>query len=274
MNVLLSAGTSIARTLSLIRDTEIENTIRDYITPVLLSAKLEPSSIKFYIIKDPTLNAFVAGGQKIFINSGLITKSESLGEIIGVLAHEIGHIAGGHLSRTHDALSRSSIPTILSSILGGVATIATDRGDLGGAIATIGGSISRRSFLRYSRGQENAADHAALKYMEETGISARGLLNFISKVATQETMSGFPKDPYVRTHPLSLDRINTIKNHLRISKYPNSTFTNVQIMSYSRIKEKLTAFLTPPKSTLLKLSKGNISPGANYARAIAYKKKR
>jgi len=186
--------TSAGNNLVLIRDTEIENTIRAFIIPVLLAAGLKPKAVKVYIIKNNALNAFVAGGQKIFINSGLIIKSTSATEIIGVLAHEIGHIAGGHLSRTHDALSRSSSATILSYLLGGAATLATKRSDLGAAIVAAGRTVGMQSFLNYSRTQENAADHAALKYLDATKHSADGLLKFMERLNKIELLTAYSQD--------------------------------------------------------------------------------
>ena len=168
-----------ARTASLIRDAEIENTIRIYATPVFKAAGLDPLSVNIYIIKDNSLNAFVAGGQNLFIHTGLLTRSNNASQIIGVIAHEVGHIAGGHLSRIHNALSTSSIPSILSYILGGAASIATGRGDLGAAILSLGSSIGTRNFLSYSRGEEASADHAALKLLDDTKQSARGFLDFM-----------------------------------------------------------------------------------------------
>ncbi|MEP1029399.1 MAG: M48 family metalloprotease, partial [Alphaproteobacteria bacterium] len=115
---------SLAQRLSMIRDVEIENIIQEYATPVFEAAGLNPKSIKTYLVNDHRLNAFVAGGQNMFLNTGLLLQADTPGQVIGVIAHETGHIAGGHLARTHEALSRTAAAQILSMILGGAAVIA------------------------------------------------------------------------------------------------------------------------------------------------------
>jgi len=257
----------------MIRDAEIENTIRAYATPVFLAAGLEPSSINIYLVKDPSLNAFVAGGQNLFINTGLLTKSANPGQIIGVIAHEVGHIAGGHLSRTHAALSKSSAPAILAYILAGAATLATGRADVGSAIALGGQSASLRNFLSYSRGQEASADHAALKYLDSTKQSAQGLVEFMRLLEDQELLSTASQDPYIRSHPLSRDRIATLENHVKNSPYSNIPPTDVQVETHARLRAKLSAFLDSPSRSLRLFKASDKSVATRYARAIAYYRK-
>ncbi len=255
--------------LSFIRDTEIENIIQNYATPVFSAAQLNPSSIKIYIIKDENLNAFVANGQNIFINSGLLLKSGSADEIIGVIAHEVGHIAGGHLSRKRDALSKFSISNILSLALSGAATIATKRGDVGNAIFGAGQSIGQQTFLAYNRAQESAADHAALKYLELTKQSAQGLLKFMTYLAKQESLNLSGRNNYLRSHPLSNDRIISIKNHIKQSRYSRTPLSSYKLKSHSRLKAKMFAFLENPNEVLQKLSRTDESLASEYAKSIA-----
>ena len=156
--------TASAQNLKLIQDTEIEERLHTFAAPILEIAELKNSSVKIYIVNDDSLNAFVAGGQKIFINTGLILRSDSANQIIGVIAHETGHISGGHLSRVSNLLSKSSTSSILGAIIGGAAIIATGRGDIGAAILTTGQTMAKQNVLAYSRTQEGAADHAALSF--------------------------------------------------------------------------------------------------------------
>jgi predicted Zn-dependent protease len=259
-----------AKGVSLIRDAEIENTIRDYATPVFKAAGLQPDAINIYLVNDNTLNAFVAGGQKIFFHTGLLLKSDNANQIIGVIAHETGHISGGHLSRTHDALSKSSAPAILSYILGGAATLATGRSDVGAAIVAGGQTLGQRSFLKYSRTQEASADHAALKFLDATKQSSTGLKEFMGFLEDQELLSAASQDPYVRSHPLSRDRITTIENHVRDSPYSNARPDPYQISTHARMKAKLYAFLNASGRTFRLYKKSDRSIPARYARAIAY----
>ncbi len=269
----VAPGAAFAKGVSLIRDAEIENTIRTYAAPVFRAAGLEPDGIDIYLVKDNSLNAFVAGGQKVFLNTGLLLRTNSANEIIGVIAHETGHIAGGHLSRVQDALSKSTVPVILSFILGSAATVATGRGDVGAAIIAGGQTVAAKNFLKYSRTQEAAADHAALRFLDRTKQSARGLLNFMDVLSDQELLSTARQDPYVRSHPLTRDRIATLANHVATSPYSETRDTAEFIAMHERLVAKLFAFINPFSTTLRRYKKGDDSLPARYARAIAHYRK-
>ena len=254
---------------SLIQDTEIEDTLRELASPIFKIAGLKASSVKVYIVNDDSLNAFVTGGQKLFINTGLLLRSENANQIIGVIAHETGHIAGGHLSRVHGAFSKSTASAILGTILGGEAAIATGRGDLGTAIIAGGQTVAQRSFLAYSRTQESAADHAALEFLEKTGQSARGLRDFMGILEDQELLSFARQDPYVRSHPPSRERITTIENHIKKSKFSDTKDSPQVKIRYTRMRAKLFAYLRPYGATRRNYPDSDQTLAARYARAIA-----
>ena len=262
-----------ARNATLIRDAEIENIIQTFSTPVFQAAGLDASSINIYIVNDNSLNAFVAGGQNLFIHTGLIIQSNSASQIIGVIAHETGHIAGGHLSRIRNALSASSIPSILSYILGGATILATGRGDVGAAIVSAGSSISTRNFLSYTRGEEASADHAALKLLDKTKQSAQGFLEFMKVLEDRDSLGSRSQDPYVLSHPMSSDRVITIQHH--VDQSPNSQVpTSAKfIKMHARMKAKLVAFISPPEQTLQMYKDTNQNIETRYARTIAYYRK-
>ena len=156
------APPTAARDLSLIRDTEIENTIRAYAAPLFTAAGLNANAVNVHIVNDSRLNAFVAGGMNLFVNTGLLMSSDSPDAIIGVFAHETGHIAGGHLARTREAVENATAEAILAYILGAAAIVAGG-GEAGGAIIGTGGAIAQQSLIRYSQSQEQAADQAAVR---------------------------------------------------------------------------------------------------------------
>lgn len=262
-----------AQKLSFIRDAEIENTIRTYAAPLFQAAGLEPSDVRIYLVNDRSLNAFVAGGQKLFINTGLIMRSKYAGEVIGVIAHETGHIAGGHLSRVHAAMAKSSAQSILALVLGAAAAITTGRGDVGGAIIAGGQSMGLRSLLHYSRTQESAADQAALRFLDATGQSARGLLDFMEILGGQELLSADRQDPYLRTHPLTRERIEAVRAHLSRSPYRDIPEPARIRELHRRMLAKLYAFLEPLPRTLRRYPDSDTSLDARYARAIAYYRK-
>jgi predicted Zn-dependent protease len=269
--VFSSGSTSAAgRKISFIRDAETESTIRAYATPLFEAAGLDPSAIQIYLVKDNTLNAFVAGGQKLFLNTGLLVASDDAAQLIGVIAHETGHISGGHLSRIHAALRNSSAVSIVGAVLGAVAAAAAGRSDVGGALLMGGIGMGQRTFLHYSRTQEAAADQAALRLLEATKQSAQGLRNFMEKLVYQEQLSASRQDPYLRSHPLSRERIDAIDTHLAKSSFSAAPITTDFTGRHARMKAKLQAFLQPPGRTLAQYKEGDLSVKARYAKAIAY----
>lgn len=262
-----------ARSFSFIRDAEIEDTIRLFGAPLFAIAGLEPSAVRVYLVNDPSLNAFVAGGQKIFINTGLLIASDNANQVIGVLAHETGHITGGHLARTQDALRDASAQSILTFVLGAVAAVA-GQGGAGQAIIAGGSQIAQRSFLKYSRVQESSADQAALSMLDQSGQSAKGMLSFFDKLGDQEALLTASQDPYVRTHPLTRDRVDTIRAHVARSPNSNAAERPLFVERHSRMRAKLIAFLNAPTTTFRKYPASDNSLSSRYARAIAWHKKR
>lgn len=273
LTVLILAGSGPARAQNFIRDAEIEETIRELGGPLFAMAGLTPASVRVYIVNDSTLNAFVAGGQNIFINTGLLMATEGPNQLIGVIAHETGHITGGHLARTHDALRNASAQTILSFVLGAAAAIA-GQGQAAGAIVTGGAQVAQRSILSYSRVQEASADQAALQFLDATGHSARGLAEFFEKLGDQEALLTANQDPYVRTHPLTRERVEAVRAHVGRSPVSNEPEKPELVLAHARMKAKLTAFLLSPVQAFRIYPLEDTSVPARYAHAIAYHKKR
>jgi predicted Zn-dependent protease len=261
------------RKLSFIRDAEIENIIRTYATPLFRTAALEPSAIKVFLVKDNSLNAFVAGGQNLFLNTGLLVRAESANQVIGVIAHETGHIASGHLVRTNEAIAGASAKSLIVTLLGAAAGIASGRADVGQAVALGGVSIGQRDFLQFSRAQESEADQSALRFLDRTEQSAVGMLNFLEILQDQDLVSSRFQDPYVRSHPLTRDRINTIANHVEGSAFSKKSADPELEALQSRMRAKLIAFLEPFTITLRRYPESDTSTSARYARAIAQYRK-
>jgi predicted Zn-dependent protease len=261
---LAITGTAAAQ--SFIRDTEIEADIRTMVTPIWKAAGLEPSALHIYLIEDKQLNSFVAGGQNEFINTGLIMRAATPNQLLGVLAHETGHIAGGHLTRAQQAMRNASIEGIIATVLGAAAAVV---GRNGAALLGAQG-VAERAFMQYSVGQEAAADQAALKFLDRAGLSSRGLLQFFQILEGEELLTGASQDPYLRTHPLTSQRLEYVRNHVERSRYSDVPDSPANIEMLKRIKVKLGAFLSPPSTTLATYPEKDQSVLARYARAIAY----
>ena len=262
-------GQVAAAAENFIRDTEIETDIRTMVTPIWKAAGLDPNALHVYLVEDQQINSFVAGGQNEFINTGLIMRAKTPNQLIGVLAHETGHIAGGHLTRFQEAVRNASIEGIIAAALGAAATVAA-RGSGGGAAMLPAQGVAERAFLQYSIAQEASADHAAMTYLDATGQSARGLLEFFQILQGAELLSGTYEDPYLRSHPLTAQRIDSVRNHVEHSRFSDVPDTQTSIDLLKRIKVKLGAFLSPPSSTLAAYPEKDQSVLARYARAIAY----
>ena len=255
--------------MSLIRDAEIEDIIRAYAAPLLQAAGLSEDAVRLYIVTDSNINAFVAGGPNLFLSSGMLSAAEEPGEIVGVLAHEIGHIAGGHLVRTRDAMEDASAEMILATVLAAGAIIAGE-GEVGSAIISGGQALAQQSFLRYSREQEQGADQAAVRLLERTGQSAAGLLRMFQRLEDRERLTLSEENSYARTHPLTRERIRFIRDHVEGEDRDADGASNAQRTAHRRMVAKLKGFLDPLEETLRAYPDEDQSTEARYARAIAY----
>ena len=260
---------------SLIRDAEIESLMRLYTKPIFHAAGLNPGSVHVYLINDPRINAFVAGGQRIFINTGLLTQAQTPNEVIGVLAHETGHIAGGHLARMQNEIDRKSSLTIIGMLLG-VAAVAGGAAAGDGEIAKAGGGIlagtpglTQRLLLSYARAMEASADQAAIKFLTATGQSGKGMLTLFQKLATQSMAALQDVSPYVLSHPMPLDRIRNLEVEAKASKYFDTPDRPEIMLRHKLMQAKLVGFLQPMQTVFQRYPLSDTSLPARYARAIA-----
>ncbi|MDD3445691.1 MAG: M48 family metalloprotease, partial [Zavarzinia sp.] len=209
------------RSLNLIRDAETEAYIRAMATPIFRAAGLDESAVRVILIQDATLNAFVAGGQNLFLNTGLLRAVTTPEQLMGVIAHESGHMAGGHLVRSTEALRNASIQQIIATVLGAIAIIGGG-GDAGAAIMMGGSQVAQRSFLKYSRTQESAADQAAVTFLDKLHVTSRGLPEFLTIIERDALRIRSDLNPYVYTHPLTPERIAALESRVNQSPYVDS----------------------------------------------------
>jgi predicted Zn-dependent protease len=253
---------------SLLRDTEIEETLREFTDPILRAGGLSPSSVDIYIVNDPSLNAFVTRGQNIFLHSGLILEADTPNQLKGVIAHETGHITGGHIVRS-DYGNRSAYGSMLIAAGVGLAAILAGEGQAGALI--LGGSqqFGALEALSYSRVNESAADQYAAEYMERTGQSGAGLIEFFEKFRAQEVLSQARRYPYFRGHPLSSDRIDALRERVRDSGYEDIADTPEEMHKHKMMQAKLRGFLDGPAQVYSRFPLSDQTKPARYARAVA-----
>lgn len=260
-------------TPTIIRDAELEAILRNISVPLFEAAGLESRSVHTYIVRDDSLNAFVAGGQNVFMNTGLIMEADNVNQLIGVIAHETGHISGGHLARFQEGMKGASTTSIISMLLG-AAAIASGAGDAGMAILLGGQEAAQRQALAYSRTQEASADQAAMQILNETEQSGQGLVDFFERLGDQELLYTTNKDPYVRSHPLTRDRINSLIGQVEESPYTNAPNPEGFDEMFARMKAKLVGYLRPLHSVLVEYPVSDTSVYGRYARAYAYHQSR
>lgn len=254
---------------SFIRDAEVENTIRAFATPLFQAAGLDPEAVRIHLLVDPSLNAFVAGGQNMFFHTGLLVRSENPNQLIGVIAHETGHISGGHLVRLQDAVGDASTQALLGMLAGAALGAASGRGDLGAAVMMGSQEAAMRNLMSFSRTQEGSADQAGMSFLDATQQSAKGFLEFFEILGDQELLVAARQDPYVRTHPLTRDRVANVRDHVAKSPYSNNPPRPEFVEMHKRMRAKLFAFLESPVRTFQRYKETDNSIDSRYARAIA-----
>ena len=254
--------------LSIIRDEEIETYLNEWAEPVIRAAGMTPEQVNIILVQSPEVNAFVAGGANIFIYTGLISKTENPGELVSVIAHELGHIAGGHLTRTRDMQTQASFETLLGTLLGVGAAIATGDGGAAAAGAQIGRSSAMNSFMAFSRVQESSADQAGFRFIESANLNPSGTVTFLQKIASEELLPTSQQSQFMRTHPLSQQRIEALKNKVDNSPLRTKPTPAKWDDQYQRMKAKLAGFVTPQQVTYQYKSQDNNIPSL-YARTIA-----
>tara|TARA_B110000261_G_scaffold162306_1_gene205619 strand:+ start:340 stop:1767 length:1428 start_codon:yes stop_codon:yes gene_type:complete len=263
-----------AQNLNLIQDAEIEIGIRKWVEPIFKVAGLSPEAVNIYIVNDNTINAFVAGGQNIFIHTGLILKAKKADALIGVLAHEIGHIAGGHINSTINSMKKATTTVTIATIITAGLMAASKVAGLNtpgiARLATLGPSIAQRNFFKNSRQNEKYADAAALKYMKAVNRSPIPLAQLLKDLGKQELLHENRQDPYLRSHPISQDRVYDLIESSKNIKIKYTEKSHLDEIQYKRMVAKIIAFTNSPGKTLLLYPKNKKNIDAKYARAIAY----
>ncbi|MEJ7933013.1 M48 family metalloprotease [Sphingobium sp. AN558] len=256
---------------SVLRDAETEAFMRDMSAPLVKAAGMEPRNVEVLVLNAPDINAFVAGGQYVWVHSGLIAAADNVGQLQGVVAHELGHIEGGHVVR-NDGIKEATGITLLSLVLG-AAAIAAGGAEAGMGILGLGQQAAMGKYLAFSRAQESSADLAGARYLGKAGISGKGSLDFFKKLQNQEYRLAIPQnDSYGRTHPLSGERITVLREVYTVDPAWDKP-SNPQLEArFERIKAKLIGYVSEPQQTLIKYPVSDQSIPAHYARAYAWHK--
>ena len=280
----IAAATAVAVALSpmsasaqgrgppILRDTEIEQLLREYTAPILRAAGLTRQNIQVVLINDTSFNAFVADGRRIFVNVGALRDSETPNQIIGVLAHETGHLAGGHLAKLREELSRAQTQMVLATLLGLGAAIAGARsggGNAGAAAIAAPQQAIMRTVLSYQRQQEENADKAGVKFLDATGQSSKGMYETFKRFNDQIMYAGRGADPYMQSHPLPSERVAALGELARSSPNWDKKDDPALQLRHDMMRAKISGFLERQDTVVRRYSPGGDNLPARYARAIA-----
>ncbi len=273
--VLLAVTLSVqpAMAQSILRDAETEALLHDMATPLIRAAGLDPRNVSVVLVGDMSINAFVAGGQAVYINAGLINEAGSALEVQGVIAHELGHITGGHVISDGGSREATGI-SILSLLLGGIAA-AAGSGDAAMGVIMAGQQAALGKYLAFSRGQEASADAAGAQYLSKAGLSGRGSVAFFRRLQNMEMRYGFTRNvdsEFYSTHPMTMDRITTLQDTYEKDPAYNALADPVIEARFQRVKAKLFGYLSEPARTLQVYPETMTGVPARYARAYAFHK--
>jgi predicted Zn-dependent protease len=260
-----------------LRDAETEQLLREYTRPILRAAGLEKQNIQVVIINDPVFNAFVADGRRIFVNFGAIMQSQTPNQLIGVLAHETGHLAGGHLAKMREQIAHAQTSLIIAMLLGAGAVVAGARSNsTNGSLTNVGvAAISapqdliRSSLLAYQRSQEENADRAGVKFLTATGQSAKGMYDTFKRFSDESLFAAHNADPYMQSHPMPVERVAALEEIAHSSPYWDKKDDPALQARHDMVRAKISAFLERQDTVYRRYPLSDTSLPGRYAHAIA-----
>src|ERR1700750_538008 len=262
---------------AVLRDTETEQLLRDYTRPILRAAGLEKQNIQIVIINDPSFNAFVADGHRIFVNFGAILQSQTPNQLIGVLRHETGHLAGGHLAKMREQVSRAQTSMVIAMLLGAGALVAGARGgnsngglgNAGAAAVSAPQELLRSSLLSYARQQEENADRAGVKFLTATGQSARGMYDTFKRFSDESLFAAHGADPYMQSHPMPVERVAALEEIAHSSPYWDKKDDPALQLRHDMARAKISAFMERQDTVYRRYPLSNTSLAARFDGALA-----
>jgi predicted Zn-dependent protease len=267
------AQDAATRGMPVIRDAEIEQLLRDYAQPILHAAGLAKQNVRVVVLGERSFNAFVMDGRHIFVNAGTLFDAKTPNEVIGVFAHETGHLAGGHLQRLREQLASAQTASIIALLAGIGAAVAGARSgaasDIGAAAIMAPQSAIMRSMLSYVRTQEDQADHAGVKFLNATGQSPKGMVELFKRLSNEVLFNSRYIDPYMQTHPMPADRVAALETLARASPYWDRKDPPELVLRHELMRAKLSGFLERPDTIARRYPASDHSLPARYARAIS-----
>jgi predicted Zn-dependent protease len=260
---------AFAQGLNILRDTETEEMLKSYEQPLARAAGLQPDAVHVWLLGDPDVNAFVAFGSNMFVLSGIILTVKTPNELIGVMAHETGHIKAGHLIRGNVGMEKATIPMLLSLVVG-VAAMIAGAGEAGMVLMGLGQAVAQAQFAQFTRVQESTADQIALQLLLATHQSPQGIYDTFARFASEEAQGAYKIDPYAVDHPVGQQRLDDIQGGVDSSPYRDVKDSPAVTHTFEMVQAKLAGFTLPVETALNHYPVSNTSEVARYARTMIY----
>jgi len=260
-----------AQGINILRDTETEEMLKSYETPLAKAAGLDPVP-RVWLVGDPEVNAFASfgdGGENIFIMSGIVLFTKTPNELIGVMAHETGHIRAGHLIRGEVGMQKAMIPMLLSMVAG-VAAMIAGAGEAGMVLMGMGQAVAEGQMNAFTRVQESTADQIALKLLLATHQSPMGLYHTFERFADEEAQSAYKIDPYAVNHPVGQTRLADIQSGVDSSPYRDVKDSPAVTHTFEMVQAKLAGYTLPIQEALNRYPASDNSEPARYAHTMIY----
>ena len=266
---IANATPVLAQGISLLPDTETDEMLKSFEAPLAKAAGLDPDAVKTYLVSANEVNAFAAEGQNIFMMSGIILYCKTPNELIGVMAHETGHIKAGHLIRGEVGMQKAMIPMLLSMIVGLGAMVA-GAGEAGMVLMGMGEAVAQAQYAQFSRVQESTADQIGADLLNRTHQSPLGMYTMFERMAAEQARGAYKIDPYAVDHPSGQDRVVQLQQIVDASPYRDIKDSPQVAHTYEMVQAKLAGFILPVQEALNRYPVSDTSEPARYARTMAY----
>ncbi len=236
-----------------------------------------PFTFSFHIVNEDQFNAFSAPAANIFVNRGLVTALDNADELAGILAHEIGHAMGRHVSDMIDRSKLVSIGTFAGMLAGIIIGAAGGGGDAAQAVAVSSVAAGQTTMLAYSRVHEREADRFGLYYVKKAGFSPKGLLTSLEKIKANDWYGSEKMPGYLLTHPGAEERIIYMESWLSDHDKGKDPYNGIDPVMFNMIRYRLMGMYGNKDAGEIKfkhlLEKAHNDPALNYGLALVLARK-
>jgi predicted Zn-dependent protease len=207
----------LRRAGALLDDVELNDFLNAFVARLAATPSASGHSFELFAIDDRTLNAFALPGGFIGVHTGLFASAQSESELASVLAHEIGHVTQRHIARMLAEQRQSMALMITSLVLAALA--ARSNPQAAGGVIALGSTLQQGQMLGFSRDAEREADRLGLEMLQQAGFEGVAMASFFERLQQASRLNESAAPVYMRTHPLTIERMGDIRNRVMESRY-------------------------------------------------------